>query len=132
MVPRFKGISRLRVVAHPGLVQVPVVPQSWAKQLQTSRPLQSKMQSVLPFILLLVLCQEYSARPPNILLAWQQPLVLSSTAWAAEAQGSLLGEYVEVGVSRGRPYYRQRDTVGKKDYFLYYGACSGKRWLVGS
>ena len=36
----------------------------------------------------------------------------------------MLGEYVKEG---RRPFYRQRDTVGKKDNFLYF---SGQRWWV--
>ena len=42
---------------------------------------------------------------------------------------------MEEGVSRGRPYYRQRDSVGKTDWCLYYNkACSAELagWLVGS
>ena len=122
-MPWFKGISRQNVVALTGLGQVPVV--VWSRAI----PLQSEMRSALP-LLLLLLSQEHEARPP----VWRR-LILSSRAWAAENHGDLLGEYVEEGVSRGRPYYRQRDSVGKKDWFLYYnGACSAELagWLVGS
>ena len=66
-------------------------------------------------------------------LGQQSRLVLSSTAGAAEWHGNQLGEYVEEGTSGGRPYYKQRDDIGKTDNFLYYsGTCSDKwRWLVG-
>ena len=39
----------------------------------------------------------------------------------------MLGEYVKEGGGVGRSYYRQRDTVGKKDNFLFF---SGQRWWV--
>ena len=54
-------------------------------------------------------------------------IVLSSTAGAAEYQGDMLGEFVEAGEHGGRPYYRQRDTEGKSDHFLY---SEGGEWLV--
>ena len=40
---------------------------------------------------------------------------------------------MEEGTSSGRPYYKQRDNIGKTDFFLYYnGTCPDKwRWLVG-
>ena len=41
--------------------------------------------------------------------------MLSSTASAAENVGNRLGEYVEAGVHEGRPYYKQRDTLGNED-----------------
>ena len=64
----------------------------------------------------------------------QPQLVLSSTAGAAEYEGDLLGMYQELGTSKGRPFYKQRDTVGKIDYFLYFnGACGeGYVWFAGS
>ena len=52
-------------------------------------------------------------------------IVLSSTAGAAEHQGSKLGEYVEAGEHEGRPYFRQRDTRGSADMFLY---SEGGKW----
>ena len=39
----------------------------------------------------------------------------------------MLGEYIREGGGVGRPYYRQRDTAGKKDNFLYF---FGQRWRV--
>jgi hypothetical protein len=59
-------------------------------------------------------------------------LVLSSTAGAAESVGNKLGEYqLEEGEGlAGRPVYRQRDTEGKQDMFLYYHAGS-VQWQVG-
>ena len=39
----------------------------------------------------------------------------------------MLGEYVKEGGGVGRSYYRQRDTVGKRDNFLYF---IGQRWWV--
>ena len=54
-------------------------------------------------------------------------IVLSSTAGAAEEVGNSLGEFVEAGEYEGRPYYRQRDTEGKMENFLY--SKKGK-WLV--
>ena len=56
-------------------------------------------------------------------------VVLSSTAQAAEEVGKSLGEFVEAGEHGGRPYYRQRDTEGRSDNFLY--SKEGK-WLVSS
>ena len=53
--------------------------------------------------------------------------MLSSTARAAEHQGSILGEFVEAGEHGGRPYYRQRNTEGTKDIFLYSEA--GQWWV---
>ena len=60
-------------------------------------------------------------------------VVISSMAWAAEYQGNRLGEYVEEGIHNNRPYYKQRDNIGKTDTFLYYNeACEDeKRWMVG-
>merc|ERR1719234_1655092 len=57
----------------------------------------------------------------------ENTIVLSSTAEAAERQGSRLGEFVEAGEHGGRPYYRQRDTEENKDNFLY---SEGRMWLV--
>ena len=39
----------------------------------------------------------------------------------------MLGEYVKEGGGVGRSYYRQRDTVGNKDNFLYF---IGGRWWI--
>ena len=55
-------------------------------------------------------------------------IVLSSTAGAAEEVGNSLGEFVEAGEYEGRPYYRQRDTEGKRENFLY---SKEGEWLVG-
>ena len=55
-------------------------------------------------------------------------IVLSSTAGAAEYMGGHLGEYVEEGEYGGRPYFKQRDTEGSKNSFLY--SKEGK-WVVG-
>ena len=54
-------------------------------------------------------------------------ILLSSTGGAAEWQGNALGEFVEAGEHGGRPYYRQRDTEGKADNFLY---SEGGKWWV--
>ena len=54
-------------------------------------------------------------------------IVLSSTAGAAEYQGARLGEFVKAGVHKGRPYYRQRDTEGNAETYLY---SEGGYWLV--
>ena len=54
--------------------------------------------------------------------------MLSSTAWAAEWVGNRLGEFVEAGEHGGRPFYRQRDTEGQIETFLYSG---GGEWKVG-
>ena len=56
-------------------------------------------------------------------------IVLSSTAGAAEHQGSKLGEFVKAGEHGGRPYYKQRDTEGSEDMFLF---SEGGIWIVGS
>ena len=44
-----------------------------------------------------------------------------------------MGEYVEAGTYSNRPYYKQRDDVGKTDQFLYYeeDGCTDNGWLVG-
>merc|ERR1719237_397367 len=57
--------------------------------------------------------------------AQEATIVLSSTAGAAEYQGSKLGEFVEAGEHGGKPFYRQRDTEGSSETFLY------SEWLVG-
>ena len=58
--------------------------------------------------------------------------MLSSTAETAELWGFLLGEYKEEGTSGGKPYYKQRDNVGKIDWFLFYsGSCLDHGWRVG-
>ena len=54
---------------------------------------------------------------------------MSSTAGAAEHQGGSLGEFEEAGEHGGRPYYRQKDTEGNKDAFLY---SEGGKWLVSN
>ena len=54
--------------------------------------------------------------------------MLSSTAGAAEYQGSRLGEFVEAGEHGGKPFYRQRDTEGQSGIFLY---SEGGQWWVG-
>ena len=54
---------------------------------------------------------------------------LSSTAGAAGHQGGSLGEFEEAGEHGGRPYYRQKDTEGNKDAFLY---SEGGKWLVSN
>ena len=57
----------------------------------------------------------------DINVACAQPIVFSSNGSAAEWVGSVLGEYVRMaGEYNGRPYYKQRDTEGSKDTFLYY------------
>ena len=54
--------------------------------------------------------------------------MLSSTAGAAEYQGSKLGEFVEAGEHGGKPFYRQRDTEGQSGIFMY---SEGSEWRVG-
>ena len=53
--------------------------------------------------------------------------MLSSTAGAAELHGDLLGEFVEEGTHNKRPYFKQKDTEGNNDTFLY---SDGGEWLV--
>ena len=53
--------------------------------------------------------------------------MLSSTAGAAEWQGSRLGEFVEVGELGGRPFFLQKDTEGSKPQYLYF---EDKCWQV--
>jgi len=62
-------------------------------------------------------------------------IVLSSTAGAARYQGSSLGEFTMAGVHGGRPYYKQKDTEGNPDLFLF-SSCDLLQivncdWLVG-
>ena len=61
-------------------------------------------------------------------------LVISSTGGASEYVGNVLGEYVKKGFSGGRPYFKQRDTVGQQtEFFLYYNdSQSCQSWLVGN
>ena len=54
-------------------------------------------------------------------------IVLSSTAGAAERQGSLLGEFVEAGYYGERSYFLQRDTEGNTEQFLYH---INNKWMV--
>jgi len=53
--------------------------------------------------------------------------VFSSVAGAAEHL-NVLGEFVEAGRHLGRPFYRQRDTEGTEDIFLFYDKGG---WFVG-
>ena len=46
--------------------------------------------------------------------------MLSSTAGALQYQGVRLGEFLVAGDYLDRPYYKQRDTEGSSDVFLYY------------
>ena len=55
-------------------------------------------------------------------------IVFSSTAGAAEYQGTSLGEFVRVGDYNGRPFYKQRDTEGSENTFLF---SEGGIWVVG-
>jgi len=55
-------------------------------------------------------------------------IVFSSTAGAAEHQGSRLGEFVRAGEYNGRPFYKQRDTEGRENTFLF---SEGGIWVVG-
>ena len=61
-------------------------------------------------------------------------LVISSTASASEYVGNVLGEFVKEGFSGGKPFFRQKDTVGKRtEFFLYYNnSNSCESWLVGN
>ena len=47
-------------------------------------------------------------------------IVLSSTAGAAEWQGSCLGEFVESGEHGGRLRFTQRDTEGSQPHYLFF------------
>ena len=53
-------------------------------------------------------------------------IVFSSTAEAAEWVGGYLGEFVRMGNHNNRPYYKQRDTEGIEDLYMYYS----DRWWV--
>ena len=46
--------------------------------------------------------------------------MLSSTAGAAERQGSKLGEFVKAGEHGGKPFFTQRNTEGSKPKYLYF------------
>ena len=46
--------------------------------------------------------------------------MFSSTAGAAEYVGARLGEFVREGEHNNRPYYKQRDTEGRFDLYMYY------------
>merc|ERR1712007_60474 len=50
---------------------------------------------------------------------YSDTIVFSSTAGAAEYQGTSLGEFVRVGDYNGRPFYKQRDTEGSENTFLF-------------
>ena len=54
--------------------------------------------------------------------------MLSSVAGAAEYQGWRLGEFEEIGDFNERPFYKQRDTEGSENTFLY---SEGWIWVVG-
>ena len=54
-------------------------------------------------------------------------IVFSSNAGAAEYVGGALGEFVRTGELNGRPYYKQRDTEGKVDIFLYSALCAVRK-----
>ena len=53
--------------------------------------------------------------------------MLSSDASAAEYRGGRLGSYVHEGQFAGRPYFRQKDTEGKADNFIF---SNRKIWWV--
>ena len=53
-------------------------------------------------------------------------IVLSSDAGAAEYWGGKLGTYVHEGQFGGRPYFRQKDTEGKAENFIF---SNGKIWF---
>jgi len=55
-------------------------------------------------------------------------IVLSSTAETAERQGGRLGEFVRMGKYNNRPYYKQEDTEGSEDLYMYY---MSDGWWVG-
>ena len=46
--------------------------------------------------------------------------MFSSTAGAAEYQGAKLGEFVRMGDYNNHPYYKQRDTEGSEDLYMFY------------
>ena len=45
--------------------------------------------------------------------------MLSSVAGAAESQGFRLGEFEEIGDFNGRPFYKQRNTEGESNLYLF-------------
>ena len=53
--------------------------------------------------------------------------MLSSVAGAAEHQGGRLGEFEESGDFNERPFYKQRDTEGEGDLYLFF---EGGEWRV--
>ena len=55
-----------------------------------------------------------------------QTIVLSSDAGAAEYWGGKLGTYVHEGQFGGRPYFRQKDTEGKAENFIF---SNGNIWF---
>ena len=65
----------------------------------------------------------------KLILLIAATVVLSSTAEAAEHQGSHLGMFEEAGEHGGRPYYVQKDTEGSVDTFLYN---EGGNWMVST
>ena len=56
-------------------------------------------------------------------------IVLGSTGGAAEYRGAFLGEFVEEGKYNGRPSYRQRETEGGQEKFLFFDQ---NTWWVSS
>ena len=54
--------------------------------------------------------------------------MLSSTAGALQYQGVRLGEFLVAGDYLDRPYYKQRDTEGSENTFLF---SEGWIWVVG-
>jgi len=54
-------------------------------------------------------------------------IVLSSVAGAAEYQGGRLGEFEEIGDFNERPFYKQRNTEGETDVYLFF---EGGEWGV--
>ena len=70
-----------------------------------------------------------SSKQLKLILLIAATIVLSSIAGAAEYPGHRLGEFVEAGEHGGRPYYKQRDTEGSQDTFLF---SEGGRWWDGS
>ena len=53
--------------------------------------------------------------------------MLSSVANAAEWQGGRLGEFEEIGDFNERPFYKQRNTEGETDLYLFF---EGGEWRV--
>ena len=54
---------------------------------------------------------------------------MSSVAGAAEYQGASLGEFEEIGDFNERPFYKQRDTEGETDVYLFF---EGGEWRVSN